>query len=275
MNVVFTKMHGLGNDFVVVEAGGVAGSIDGTLASRLADRRLGVGCDQVLVIEPARGPQADLMVQVFNADGSAAGQCGNGMRCVAAFALARGLAAGPQVVIEVGGRRVVACRMADQRIRVDMGIPEFEPSAVPFQAAARAVEYDLDLGAQRLRLGVVSMGNPHALLWVDDVAAAPVAEIGRQVQRSAAFPAGVNVGFATALGRDRMRLRVFERGVGETCACGSGACAAVAIARDQGRVDERVVVELPGGELEIDWPGGGALTMTGPAANVFSAEIEL
>ena len=275
MRLRFSKMHGIGNDFVVADATRSPLPDVGQIR-RLADRREGVGCDQVLMAIRPRDTDSDLGVAIFNADGSRAGQCGNGMRCMAVFARARSLVASDEITFETPGGCVRAVIGGEGSVSVCMGVPRLEPGDVPIGSPGRAASYRLDIDGEEIRFAAVSMGNPHAVVRVPDVAAAPVARLGPALQAHPFFPEGVNVGFAEVAGRDRLRLRVFERGVGETRACGSGACAAVVAGRLSGELDANTRVELPGGELRIEWGGEGeAVWMTGPTAWVYDAEIEL
>ncbi len=273
----FTKMHGAGNDFVVLDLRRAVAPPSPDLCRALADRRTGVGCDQILTIEPPHSPGAAASYRIWNADGSSSQQCGNGARCVAAWMLrdsARSdlnehCLAAHFDLDSPAGTHAVDVLDAD-RYRIAMGAPRFAPPA-GFDAARD--EYTVEIDGAPLRFGAVSMGNPHAVIEVDDVRAAPVATLGAALQRHAAFPASVNVGFAEIVARDRIKLRVFERGVGETLACGSGACAAAAVLMRRGRVDREVMVELPGGTLTIAWPDDdAAVSMTGPTAFVFEGE---
>ena len=275
MRLRFSKMHGIGNDFVVADARrSPLPNVD--QIRRLADRREGVGCDQVLMAVRPRDADTDLGVAIYNADGSQAEQCGNGMRCMAVFARERGLVASDEITFETPGGRVRAAIGDGGSVSVCMGVPRLEPGDVPIDSPCRAVSYRLDIDGEAVRFAAVSMGNPHAVVRVPDVAAAPVARLGPALQAHPFFPEGVNVGFAEVTGRDRLRLRVYERGVGETRACGSGACAAVVAGRLSGDLDARTLVEMPGGRLGIEWEGEGeAVWMTGPTAWVFDAEIEL
>ena len=275
MRLTFSKMHGIGNDFVVADA------TRSPLPSpeqirRLSDRRVGVGCDQVLMaVRPdVAGP--DLGVVIYNADGTRAEHCGNGMRCMAVFARERRLVASDEMTFETQGGCVVAAIEDEGSVRVRMGIPRFEPDRIPISATRRAASYRLEVDGEEVRFSAVSMGNPHAVVPVPDVERAPVARLGAALQSHSFFPAGVNVGFAQTLSRDRLRLRVFERGVGETLACGSGSCASVVAGRMSGELDADTRVDLPGGSLRIQWAGEGEpVWMTGPTAWVFDAEIEL
>ncbi|MGE0385086.1 MAG: diaminopimelate epimerase [Gammaproteobacteria bacterium] len=275
MRLEFTKMHGLGNDFVVIDAW--AGQPVPSVARirEIADRHFGVGCDQVLVIDPPPGPQADIGYRIFNADGSRAGQCGNGIRCVARFLVDRGRLRGQGLRADTGERILTAFVEADGEVRVDMGRPRFAPAEVPMRACSQAPEYEIEALGARYRFGAASMGNPHAVLVVPDVDTAPVATLGPVIEHHPMFPERANVGFLQVQDRTRVRLRVFERGAGETLACGTGACAAVAVGRVQGRLDPQVEVHVPGGRLRIRWEGGEApVWMTGPAAYVFEGVIE-
>ncbi len=276
MKVAFVKMHGIGNDFVLID--NMSRKLDlGTEQIRLlADRRRGIGCDQLLLVEPAADPDADARARIFNQDGSEVAQCGNGLRCLAAYLRETGIASGDHIAIEAG-QGMVRARLANHRaVTVEMGTPRFEPREIPFLADAQAASYGVQVDSQRLEIGVVSMGNPHAVIRVDDCEAARVEELGPAVQALEEFPEGVNVGFMQVLDDARVRLRVFERGVGETLACGSGACAAVAVGRVRGWLGARVSVALPGGELTVEWDGEGRpLWLTGPTQRAFQGEFEL
>lgn len=275
MGLRFAKMHGIGNDFVVVDCRGAPLGLSARQMQGLADRHRGIGFDQLLTIETATHPGCAYAYGIWNADGSPAGQCGNGLRCVAMWLARAGLVGVGRVQLQ-GPAGVVAVELlADGRVRADMGVPCFSPAAIPLRVASAADSYRLDLGGQHVDIGAVSMGNPHALVEVADIAAAPVAGLGPLIEHAPLFPRRCNVGFAQVLARDAIALRVWERGVGETLACGSGACAAVAILRRRGRVDALVSVSLPGGVLDIHWDGEGApLAMSGPAAFVFEGELD-
>ncbi len=276
MRISFTKMQGLGNDFVLLDAREASFSLDRTQLRRLADRRYGVGCDQILVIDRAELAGAAARYRVFNADGTPAQHCGNGIRCVARYLVAPGAFAGDTLVVELAGQPYALVLHDDGSVAVDMGEPAFEPAALPLAVSARAPRYELAFDGQTLRFGAVSMGNPHAVFEVADVAAAPVAALGTFLQSHALFPERVNAGFMQVMARDHIRLRVFERGAGETPACGTGACGAVAIGRLWGLLDAKVVVELTGGALTIEWGGPGTrLWMRGPAVAVFEGSIDL
>ena len=269
----FSKMHGAGNDFVVIDLRDGTPPPGAALAARLADRHTGVGCDQILTIEPARSAAAVAAYGIWNADGSPAGQCGNGARCVAAWLVRDGVASGARFAIDSPAGTHGVDNLGDGRFAIAMGVPRFAPAEVPLAGFAAAEEYALDVDGTTVRFGAVSMGNPHAVVEVADAAAADVAGIGPALQRSPAFPDSVNVGFAQVLAPDHVRLRVYERGVGETLACGSGACAALVAPVPRGRVAREAAVSLPGGDLRIRWPEDGAqVIMAGPAAFVFEGE---
>lgn len=276
MKLSFTKMHGAGNDFVVIDATRAPFRPTPALLQKLTDRRFGVGCDQVLVIEAPTAPDIDFNYRIFNADGSEVGQCGNGSRALARFVRERGLSDKDSIRVRTSTSTLELRQLPDGRVRVNMGVPRLAPAQVPFTgAAAQAPLYRLELDGQPLEFGAVSMGNPHAVLEVPDVDAAPVGELGPRLQRHRAFPEQVNVGFLQIQGRDHVRLRVYERGAGETLACGSGACAAVVAGRLWDRLGEKVDVEVRGGMLTIEWAGEGQpVYMTGPAETVFTGELE-
>jgi len=274
--IAFSKMHGLGNDFVIIDAIRQPVRLSAEQIRLLADRHFGVGCDQVLLVERAEDKGADFRYRIFNADGTEAEQCGNGARCFARFVRDHGLTDKTSLVLETRAGPVRVQVEDGDLFTVDMGAPDFEPAAVPFLAGARAPTYRIDVGGESVELQAVSMGNPHAVIVVDDVVSAPVGRLGPLLERHERFPRRVNVGFMEILDRTHIRLRVFERGSGETLACGSGACAAVAAGRQRGLLDERVLVELPGGKLFVRWPGpGSSVTLTGPATLVFQGKIEL
>ncbi len=276
MRLEFVKMHGLGNDFIVVDATRGPFALDAERIRSLADRHEGIGFDQLLVIEPARGGAADFRYRIFNADGNEAEHCGNGARCLARFVHEQGLSAREPLVFETGEGRIGVRALAGGDYQVDMGVPELEPARIPFVADARAARYTLTLGAETLEISAVSMGNPHAVLHVADLERAPVHALGPRIERHARFPHGANVGFCRVLDRATLALRVWERGVGETRACGTGACAAVVSARLLDRVDDVVTVRLNGGQLRIEWPGEDQhLLMSGPAARVFDGSMEI
>jgi diaminopimelate epimerase len=276
MRYRFTKMHGLGNDFVVLDGVRQPLHVTPALAARLADRRFGIGCDQVLLVEPPRLPGTDFHYRIFNADGSEVEQCGNGARCFARYVRDTGLTAKAEIPVGTAAGPILLRVRPDGEVSVNMGVPRLRPADIPFVADAQAPRYALDVDGERLAIGAVSMGNPHAVLAVADVDSAPVAALGPRIEHHPRFPNLVNVGFLQVQDRDRVRLRVWERGAGETLACGTGACAAVVAGRLWGLLDTDVAVTLPGGTLVIHWPGvGEPVQMTGPATRVFDGEIDL
>jgi diaminopimelate epimerase len=272
MSLHFTKMHGIGNDFVVLDCRTQLFALDAAQIARIGDRHIGVGFDQLLTIEPARNPSCLFYYGIYNADGSMSGQCGNGVRCVAAWLKRAGVLGTGAARLESPSGPVAVELLADGRVRVDMGEPRFAPEAIPLTLSS-ADPYALTVGDRRIEFGAVSMGNPHAVVEVADVTAAPLAEIGAALSTNAHFPQSCNVGVVQIVGRAQVKLRVRERGVGETLACGTGACAAVAVLRRRAQVEATVAVDLPGGRLEIRWDGPGhALWMTGPAAFVYEGD---
>jgi len=275
MLINFTKMHGLGNDFVIVNA--CSGLLLSAPQIRLiADRHFGVGCDQMLVVAPARDPGADFRYRIFNADGSEAGACGNGARCFARYVHEQGLTDKRDIILETLGGLIQTHLCADGQVRVDMGRPRFAPEKIPFIASAEAQTYRLDTSNGEYEVSVLSVGNPHAVVLVEDVDKAAVDLIGPLIGTHERFPEGVNVGFMELIDRSHLRLRVYERGAGETLACGSGACAAMIVAQRRGQVDTESTVTLPGGSLQIQWPGEGhSVMMTGSAVFVFEGTMTL
>ena len=281
MRLDFTKMHGLGNDFIVFDA-----PRDGRLPTsaewrRLSARHTGIGFDQALVIEPPRRSDTDVYYRIFNADGGEVEQCGNGVRCLAAFLHRRGVipASGNgngEIVLDSPAGAIRARVHDGNLISVDMGVPNFDPKSLPFEASAEAHVYPLAVAGTEVEIGAVSIGNPHAVLTVASVASAPVDRLGPAIEKHPRFPNRVNVGFMEIVDPNHIRLRVFERGVGETLACGTGACGAVAVGRRHGRLDSTVEVELPGGKLEITWQGPGEhIWMKGPTAVSFTGRVEI
>lgn len=274
MKLAFTKMQGLGNDFVVLDATRQPLQLDADTIRALADRRFGIGCDQVLIIEAPRLPGTEFHYRIFNADGSEVEQCGNGARCFARFVRDRGLSTHDEIPVGTAAGAIRLYPQADGGVRVDMGVPEFRPEQVPFLADAAALTYLIEVEGMRLDIGVLSMGNPHAVVLVDDLDTAPVARLGHLIEVHPRFPRRVNVGFMQVVSPGHLRLRVHERGVGETLACGTGACAAMVHARQRGLAESRVRVSLPGGDLLIEWEGPAhPVWMTGPAVEVFRGEI--
>lgn len=272
----FTKMHGLGNDFVVLDGIRQQVSLNAAQIRQIADRHFGVGCDQLLLVEAYGGDDADFRYRIFNADGGEVEQCGNGARCFARFVYDQGLTQKTTIPVMTAGGRIVLEIQQDGQVTVNMGAPELEPVRIPFISEQRQTLYNLDIAGENHSFVAVSMGNPHAVLQVMDVDTAPVGTLGPQLEKHPAFPQRVNVGFMQVLARDHIRLRVFERGCGETLACGTGACAAVVAGRVLGLLDEQVSVELRGGRLQIQWQGEGqAVWMTGPAETVFRGTLTL
>jgi diaminopimelate epimerase len=268
----FTKMQGLGNDFVVLDGIRQHVELSPRQVRALADRRFGVGCDQVLVVERARG-DADFRYRIFNADGGEVEQCGNGARCFVVFVREHGLTDKREIRVETAGGIIVPSLAADGQVTVDMGVPRFRPEDVPFTGGTGASSEALDVDGEALAVSVLSMGNPHAVQVVDDVDAAPVPTQGRAIEHHPRFPKRVNAGYMQILDRATIRLRVWERGAGETPACGTGACAAVVAGVRRGLVDSPVRVRTRGGELGVAWAGEGhPVLMTGPAAAVFEGE---
>jgi diaminopimelate epimerase len=274
--LAFTKMQGLGNDFVMIDAVRQDIQLSESQVRYLADRHFGVGCDQLLVVEPAQTPGVDFRYRIFNADGGEVEQCGNGARCFARFVFDQGLTDKREIRVETK-RGIIAPRLEDDgNVTVDMGVPVLKPADVPFISESDAWVQPLDVAGTRVAITAVSMGNPHAVQVVADVDGAPVAEQGPLIEHHPRFPARVNAGFLQIVDEHRVRLRVFERGAGETLACGTGACAAVVTGILRELVVSPVTVETRGGELTIAWGGVGTpVMMTGPAVTVFSGELSL
>jgi len=269
----FTKMQGLGNDFVVLDGITQHVALDAAQLRLLADRRFGVGCDQVLLVQRATGSDADFRYRIFNADGGEVEQCGNGARCFVKFVRERGLTDKRTIRVETAGGIITPSLGDDGLVTVDMGVPRFAPRDLPFIAEDERVTYRLDLGGETVEIGVVSMGNPHAVQAVDDIERAPVATQGPRLEHDPRFPQRVNAGYMQIVDRATIRLRVWERGAGETLACGTGACAAVVSGIRRGLLDRRVMVRTRGGALVIAWAGSGeGVFMTGPAETVFEGE---
>ncbi|SEI71007.1 diaminopimelate epimerase [Frateuria terrea] len=270
----FSKMHGIGNDFVVVDARQSPLALAPERIRALADRHTGIGCDQLLSVEAPRDPSCAFYYGIWNADGSPSGQCGNGVRCVAAWLHRAGaLALDAPVRIESPSGPVGVRVLDPQRVTVDMGEPVFEPARIPFQADVSGTTYPLELGTRSVEVGAVSMGNPHAVLVVADLTDPALERLGPQITGHPRFAQNANAGFVQIIDRGHLRLRVHERGAGWTRACGTGACAAMAVLRRRGQVDESVQVDLPGGRLQVDWSGPGhTLWMTGPAAFAFEGQ---
>lgn len=276
MRLEFTKMHGLGNDFVVIDCITQRARLETYQIKQIADRHFGVGFDQLLLVEPPSRPDVDFCYRIFNADGSEVQQCGNGARCFARFVRDRKLTRKSKLVVETASGIIELNIAPNGWVRVNMGVPRLEPAEIPFIAEQRALTYPIDVANRMFEISAVSMGNPHAVILVDDVDTAPVREIGRPLESHARFPEKVNVGFLQIIDRNNARLRVFERGTGETLACGTGTCAAVVAGIQQGLLDERVRVQLRGGELDIRWQGEGhPVWMTGPTARVFDGVLRM
>ncbi len=276
MKLRFTKMHGLGNDFVVIDAIDQIVSLGPEQVRMLANRRIGIGCDQVLLVESPNLKETDFRYRIFNADGNEVEQCGNGARCFARYVRDKGLIDTNQIVVETKAGVIRLEIESDGQISVNMGIPILNPDEIPFEAPTRALTYMLSVAEEQVEIGAVSMGNPHAVIRVDDIDTAPVSVLGPRIESHHRFPNQVNVGFMQVKGQDNIRLRVYERGTGETLACGTGACAAVVAGRLQGFLGECVAVDLPGGQLMISWSGGQApVMMKGPASYVFEGSISL
>lgn len=275
MMIKFTKMHGLGNDFVVIDAISQTINLTREQIIKLADRHFGIGCDQLLLVEKATDAQAEFRYRIFNADGGEVEQCGNGARCFAIFVRQQGLTTNTEIMVETAGG-LIELKVQAEQVTVNMGEPDFQPQSLPFLAENRAESYNLMVNGTEYAIGAVSMGNPHAVMQVDDLDVINIATLGKAIESHEQFPKRVNAGFMQIINRKEIRLRVFERGSGETQACGSGACAAVAVGRQSGLLDETVSVHLRGGELSIQWQGEGhELFMTGPATTVFDGKINI
>ncbi len=274
MLVRFTKMHGLGNDFMVVDLVTQRAKITPALVRRLADRNFGVGFDQLLLVEPPTDPQLDFRYRIYNADGSEVEHCGNGARCFAKFVRDKRLTIKPVISVETAKGKAVLKMLDDRQVEVDMGAPVLEPAEIPFVADRYAITYPIEVDGKWLEISAVSMGNPHAVLLVDDVSMAAVESLGPLLESHTCFPARANIGFMQIVSASEIRLRVYERGAGETRACGTGACAAVVAGRLRGLLSDNVRVHLPGGELNIRWAGEGQpVLMTGPATTVYEGQI--
>ncbi|MBB3103321.1 diaminopimelate epimerase [Azomonas macrocytogenes] len=272
----FTKMHGLGNDFMVIDLVSQHAHIQPKHARQWGDRHTGIGFDQLLLVEPPQMPDVDFRYRIFNSDGSEVEQCGNGARCFARFVLDKRLTTKRQIRVETKGGIIELDIRQDGQVRVAMGPPRLEPDNIPFLADTQALSYPLEVEGQTVELAALSMGNPHAVLRVADLSLAPVTEWGPKIEHHPRFPQRVNVGFLQVIDRQYARLRVWERGAGETQACGTGACAAAVAAIRQGWMDSPVRIELPGGTLSIEWAGAAqSVMMTGPAVRVFEGQVRL
>jgi diaminopimelate epimerase len=276
MQIRFSKMQGLGNDFMVVDATSHSLFLTAETIRRLADRRFGIGFDQLLLVERPHTPGMEFSYRIFNSDGGEVEQCGNGARCFALFVHRYGLTEKREIPVETLSGNIVLRLEEDDSVTVDMGVPHLDPAKIPFLAEHPDTLYPLEVENETVSVSVVSMGNPHAVLLVDDVNTAPVSWLGPKIELHERFPKRVNVGFMQVVSPQSIRLRVFERGAGETLACGTGACAAVVAGRLLGKLDETVEVSLPGGKLTIRWPGEGkSVMMTGPAVEVYTGEVEI
>jgi diaminopimelate epimerase len=276
MRLAFTKMHGLGNDFIVFDAQGPHELPSAETLRRLADRRTGIGFDQALVLEPPRREGTDVYYRIFNADGSEVEQCGNGARCIARLVATRASRQDQPLRMDSPGGVVEALLRRDGQVAVAMGVPDFSPASLPFLADREESSYRIDLPGGPVEFGAVSIGNPHAVIRVRSVDDAPVDSVGPAMENHARFPRRVNVGFLEIVAPDHVRLRVYERGAGETRACGTGACAAVAVARRHGPLAEEVRVDLPGGRLTVQWPGPDRpIWLTGPAETAFEGHVDV
>ncbi|NBV76160.1 MAG: diaminopimelate epimerase [Methylococcaceae bacterium] len=276
MQLRFSKMHGLGNDFIVFDAINQRVVLTEQQIRILADRHFGVGCDQLLLVEKPVSENADFKYRIFNADGSEVSQCGNGARCFARFVREKGLSNKDEVVVDTNAGQLRLTYVDEDLVSVNMGVPRHAPWAVPLRAEQEALLYQAEISDATVSFSAVSMGNPHAVLQVANVDEAPVANWGKQLESHPIFPERANIGFMQVLNRSAVRLRVYERGAAETLACGSGACAAVVAGIELGVLDQQVKVSLPGGDLKISWQGRGEpVFMSGPAVTVFEGLIEL
>lgn len=276
MVLKFTKMHGLGNDFVVMDAMQQEISLSQEQMQRIADRHFGVGCDQILLVEPADDEAVDFRYRIFNADGGEVEQCGNGARCFARYVRDKGMTAKNQIAVSTLSGNIELRLQDDGQVTVDMGVPRFAPGDIPFITDRQKEVYDIAIDGKTVQAWVLSMGNPHVVQVVKDIDMAPLQSQGPLWQQHEQFPNRVNAGYMQIIDRDRIRLRVYERGAGETLACGSGACAAVVAGRQAGLLDAKVEVLLPGGSLQIAWEGENEpVWLTGPAVTVFEGEINL
>ena len=276
MRIEFTKMHGLGNDFIVLDLPAEAPLPTEAQWRALSNRHTGVGFDQALVLQPPRRPGTDTFYRVFNADGHEVEQCGNGARCVAALLHRRGRRNGETIAMDCNAGLMRAKVLAGDLVSIDLGVPNFDPKSLPFDVPAQNASYTLIAGGESIELSAVSIGNPHAVLRVEAVESAPVERIGRALQSNAHFPRQVNVGFMQVLDTANIRLRVYERGVGETLACGTGACAAAVVGRHLGLLGTDVEVRVPGGTLSVHWSGPGqSVWLTGPAQQAFEGRVDI
>ena len=275
MRLKFTKMQGLGNDFVVIDAVNQSVCLSPAQRRLLADRHFGVGCDQILLVEGAVG-DADFRYRIYNADGGEVEQCGNGARCFVRYVHDRGMTQKNEIRVETSGGLIIPRLEANGEVSVNMGMPKFEPQQIPFVAEKRAMTYSIDISGRQVEISAVSLGNPHAVQLVEDIDGAPVITEGALIENHPSFPKRVNAGYMQVVDRTHIRLRVYERGAGETLACGTGACAAVVIGIERGLLQSTVQVNMRGGDLTVRWEGEDQpVWMTGPAVTVFDGEIEL
>lgn len=276
MNIRFTKMHGLGNDFVVIDGINQQVKLTAEQIRFVSDRHFGVGCDQLLLVEKPVNDNAEFKYRIFNADGSEVAQCGNGARCFARFVRDKGLSQSDEIVVDTDAGQLLLRFDLDGMITVNMGVPRHRPEQIPLSVAEQAKLYKVKLAETEIEFAAVSMGNPHAVIQVNDVVTAPVASIGARLEAHQVFPERANIGFMQIVNRGQIKLRVYERGAAETLACGSGACAAVVAGIEQGLLARDVRVDLPGGTLKINWLGRGhPVLMSGPAATVFEGQLKL
>jgi len=276
MQINFTKMQGIGNDFVVIDSYSQAVNLNSVLVKRIADRHFGVGCDQLLLVERPTLPGVDFRYRIFNADGGEVSQCGNGARCFVRFVHDKGLTQKTEISVETASGIIHLTLEANRQVTVNMGAPEFAPEKIPFIADAIAPTYTLDVSGQNVTISAISMGNPHAVQIVDNIDTAPVSQQGPVIESHPRFPERVNAGFMQIVNQHNIRLRVFERGSGETLACGTGACAAVVAGIHLGHLQSPVTVSTHGGELQIRWDGDGTpVWMTGPAETVFEGSLTI
>lgn len=277
MRLRFTKMHGAGNDFVMLD--GISQKLPYLTAEKIrqiADRNFGVGCDQLLIVEPPKKPDADFRYRIFNQDGAEVENCGNGARCFALFVRQRGLTSKTTIRVETANGPLTLHIDDEDQVRVDMGLPILEPSKIPFIAESENSVYTITAGDRQFEISAISMGNPHSVALVDDTASFPIHTYGPLIEGHALFPNRVNAGFMQVISRSEVNLRVYERGVGETLACGTGACAAIVAGRLRNLLDEHVTIHLPGGTLSLSWAGEGEpIMMSGPATTVFQGQIKL
>jgi diaminopimelate epimerase len=276
MLINFSKMHGLGNDFIVIDNVTQNVFLSNDQIKQLADRNFGIGFDQVLIVEPPYDPDLDFHYRIFNADGSEVGQCGNGARCFAKFVRLKGLTNKHKIKVSTQSGKMTLFIERDGNVSVNMPVPQFEPAKIPFTAQKAEGTYILRSDDETVLCGVVSMGNPHCVLTVDNVKEAPVDQLGKALSLHERFPQQANISFMEVVSAEYIKLRVYERGAAETLACGSGACAAVVVGQMQKKLNRQVLVDLPGGQLKIFWKGpGNSVKMTGPAVHVFDGQINL